>query len=433
MKVLVVGSGGREHAIAWRLSRDENVEVLAVPGNPGMREVGRCIDAPASDFAALAALARREAVDLTVVGPEAPLVAGIADVFADQGLPLFGPSSLAARLEGSKIFAKEFMLEQGIPTAAGALFDDVEAAIAHARARDGAAVVKADGLAAGKGVYVCDDPDDTVTAIERIMRDGAHGEAGRRIVIEDRLVGEEASVFCLTDGERYLLLPTSQDHKRLEDGDRGAMTGGMGAVSPAPIMTPALLATVEETILAPTLAGMRTIGAPYRGFLYLGLMITADGPQVLEYNCRLGDPEAQAVLPLLEGDFARALAACADGELEQAELAGGAGGAACVVIASPGYPAAAEKGLPIRGLPATDPAGDTVVFHAGTAERDGQLVTAGGRVLGVTARAASIRQALDRAYGMIESIELERMQYRKDIGHRALAHLAGDAREVEKV
>ena len=420
MKLLIVGSGGREHALAWRLARDPEPHVLlAAPGNPGIAEHARCVAIGANDENAIARLAAEERVDLVVIGPEAPLVAGLADRLAADGIAVCGPRAAAARLEGSKAFAKRFMLERGIPTAEAEVFDAPEPAEAWVRARGAPLVVKADGLAGGKGAVVARSIGEALEAIDRLMRARLLGAAGERILIERCMEGEEASLFVLTDGDGVVLLPTAQDHKRLGDGDTGPNTGGMGAYAPAPILDPPLIERIMRVIVEPTLAGLGELGTPYTGFLYCGLMIEDGEPRVVEYNCRLGDPEAQVVLPLVGGSFAELLAAAARGDLGRRFLPEPRGAAACVVLAAPGYPQAPVVGAPIRGLPSREEG--VVVFHAGT-RRDGERwVTAGGRVLGVMGAGRDLPEALARSYRAADRIEFEGKQMRRDIGQRALA------------
>ena len=402
--------------------------VEAAPGNPGIAALGRCHAVPAGDLDGLVALARAERPDLVVVGPEAPLVKGLADRLHAERISVLGPTAAAARLEGSKAFAKRFMLERGIPTAEAEIFADAGAAAAHVRRVGAPVVVKADGLAAGKGVVVAATVREALLAIDRFMRERALGSAGERVLIERCMEGEEATVMALTDGERWLLLPTAQDHKRLGDGDQGPNTGGMGACAPAAVIDAALAARIVTSILAPTLEGLREMGTPYRGFLYLGLMIERGEPRVVEYNVRLGDPEAQVVLPLCGADLVPAMVAAAAGALpgDRRSLAPAAGGpeaAACVVLAAPGYPGLPVSGAAIHGVPGTPPPG-VLIFHAGTARRGDELVTAGGRVLGVTGLGRDLAEALTRAYAVAEPIEFDGKQMRRDIGQRLLARLA---------
>ncbi len=423
-KVLVVGGGGREHALVWKLSQSELVaRVDCAPGNAGIARLARCRPEAAGDAAELAALAARERYDLVVVGPEAPLVAGLADSLTALGIPCFGPVRAAAAIEGSKVFAKEFMARHGIPTAPFRVFDDPLAASAHVEemlAGGGGVVLKVDGLAAGKGVLVTDEPAEAVAWIQEVMVRAAFGQAGRRVVVEERLAGEEVSVLALVDGRRFLTLLPAQDHKRVWDGDRGPNTGGMGAYCPVPGVDAPLLRQVEERIIGPTVRGLAAEGAPYRGVLYAGLMLTETGPMVLEFNCRFGDPEAQAVLPLLESDLYRLAAACAAGDLGDREVRWREGAAACVVMAAAGYPGPYQRGLPITGLEAAERLPGVLVFHAGTATAAEGIVTAGGRVLGVTAVAHDLPAALARAYEAVSLVSFPGAHYRRDIGWRAL-------------
>jgi phosphoribosylamine--glycine ligase len=427
-KVLVVGSGGREHALGYFLSRSGEVdEVWTVPGNAGTPG-NVALDAGAADgFAALAELAAARRVDLTVVGPEAPLCAGLADAFQARGLSVFGPTAAAARLEGDKTFAREFMRRHGIPHPPFAVFRDPGAAERYVRGLpEGPLVVKAAGLAAGKGVAVCQGRTEALEAVRRSLSEHAFGAAGETVLIEEFLEGEEASILALCDGQRALYLPSSQDHKRAFDGDRGPNTGGMGAYAPAPIVTDEVLRKVERRIVAPTLAGMAAEGTPYRGCLYVGLMIRRGEPSVVEFNCRFGDPESQAVLPLIAGDLFPLLRAAASGDLSGFQVPVRPGAAACVVMACGGYPGSYEKGKPIEGLGRAATVEDLFVFHAGTRlAESGEVLTAGGRVLGVTGLGATIAEAIRTAYRGVELISFEGAMYRRDIGHRALG------REVE--
>ncbi len=423
-KVLVVGGGGREHALVWKLVRSERVAgVDCAPGNAGIARLARCLPVEADDVEGLTALVERERYDLVVVGPEAPLVAGVADRLAALGVPCFGPRRAAAAIEGSKVFAKVFMARHGIPTAPFRVFDDPLEASAYAERRlaaGDAVVLKVDGLAAGKGVLVTEEPREAVAWIQEVMVRAAFGAAGRRVVVEERLAGEEVSVLALVDGERFLTLLPAQDHKRAWDGDRGPNTGGMGAYCPVPFVDRELLRRVEERVLGPAVRGLAAEGAPYRGVLYAGLMLTDRGPMVLEFNCRFGDPETQAVLPLLESDLYLLARACAEGDLGGLEVRWRAGAAACVVLAAGGYPGPYERGLPVTGLAEAERLPGVLVFHAGTAAADGGIVTAGGRVLGVTALGADVRTALARAYEAAALVSFPGVHYRRDIGRRAL-------------
>jgi phosphoribosylamine--glycine ligase len=425
MRILIIGSGGREHALARSLSQSSRTEKLFVaPGNAGTASLADNVDLEASEAEALRDFALSEDLDLTVVGPEKPLVAGLVDQFEEAGLAVVGPSREAARLEGSKAFAKSFMQEHGIPTARHRTFDSSETDEARSYLEEHGApvVVKASGLAGGKGAFVCETLDDAFDALRRIAEERDFGAAGDRIVIEELMRGEEASVFALTDGENYVLLPPAQDHKRIGEGDTGPNTGGMGAYAPAPVVTPKILQQTCRRIIEPTLAGMQAAGAPYRGVLYCGLMITDEGPKVVEFNCRLGDPEAQVVLPLIETDLVNVFERLAARNLGGVQLRSRPGAAACVVLASDGYPTSYETGFPINGLEASPD--DALVFQAGTArEGSEQIVTDGGRVLGVTGLGAGLPEALDVAYGAVEHIHFDGMQYRRDIGEKGLKRL----------
>ncbi|OPZ26663.1 MAG: Phosphoribosylamine--glycine ligase [Lentisphaerae bacterium ADurb.BinA184] len=420
MNVLVIGGGGREHALVWKLRHSPLVERLyCSPGNPGMTEA-ECIG-PA-DFEHLADFAKRQHIGLTVVGPEGPLCAGIVDVFRARGLTIFGPDREAAQLEGSKAFAKAFMGRHGIPTAAYGRFTEAATALQHLAAHGAPIVVKADGLAAGKGVTVARTADEAAQAV-RDCFSGAFGEAGRTVVIEECLVGEEASILALTDGRTIVPLASAQDHKAVGEGDTGPNTGGMGAYSPAPVVTPELWRLIERDVLGRFLAGCQKDGLDFRGVIYAGIMVTANGPRVLEFNVRFGDPETQAILMRLDSDLAEAMLATAERRLDSVRLRWSADPAVCVVMASKGYPGAYGKGDPIAGLEDAAAAG-AVVFHAGTAAKDGRLVTAGGRVLGVTARGPTLRQARDTAYAAVDRIHWRGAFCRRDIAHRALARQA---------
>ncbi|MCG3197753.1 MAG: phosphoribosylamine--glycine ligase [Candidatus Omnitrophica bacterium] len=424
MKVLVIGSGGREHALAWKLAQSPKVTRLYIaPGNPGTAQVGANVPILSEDLDGLLGFAEEERIDLTVVGPEAPLVAGIVDRFREGGRLVFGPTEAAARLEGSKHFAKEFMRANGIPTARSETFDALEPALAYVRKEGAPIVVKADGLAAGKGVTVALDVATAARALSECFESRAFGEAGGRVVIEEYLEGEEVSVLAICDGTSFLTLPSSQDHKRLLDNDQGPNTGGMGAYSPAPALTEELRARVEREVLQPTMAGMARAGTPYVGVLYAGMMLTSGGPKVLEFNCRMGDPETQAVLPMVENDLFELFHAAASGGLQAfGPIRAARGAAVCVVLASEGYPGSYPKGRLIEGLESLRRDPEVVVFHAGTRfDESGRVVTAGGRVLGVTARGDSVRAAIERAYRAVEQVRFEGMSFRRDIGRRAIA------------
>ena len=430
MRILVVGSGGREHALVWKIAGSPLVEeVLAAPGSAGMAGQARCFkDVAAGDSAALVALARREAVDLVVVGPEDPLADGLSDELRAAGIAVFGPSARAAQLEASKSFAKDFMARHAIPTAAHQSFEALEPAIEYVRELAGPCVVKADGLAAGKGVFLCSDASEAERALSEIMGDRRFGEAGARVVVEEFLEGEEASYYAITDGERIVTLAAAQDHKRAQDGDLGENTGGMGAYSPAPVFSEAVEKRVLEEIVHPVIAGMRAEGNPFCGVLYVGLMIDAAGtPKVVEFNVRFGDPETQALMVRMEGDLVPLLDGAARGRLDPAHPVGWGDAAVCVVLASGGYPRSYQTGKPIKGLEALAQEDDVVVFHAGTRSADGGgFETAGGRVLGVTARGATVAQAKRRAYEAADRISFEGVQLRRDIADRALARGGAD-------
>lgn len=423
MNVLVVGSGGREHTLAWRLARSPSVDrVLVAPGNVGIAREADCSPVAVDDLEGLVELARTEKADLVVVGPELPLTLGLADLVRDAGIPCFGPGLEGARLEGSKAWAKDLMARAGIPTAGYRVFEDADEAFAHLDEGEGPIVIKASGLAAGKGVLVCRDRDEARRSVGEVMVERRFGDAGEKVVIEEVLVGEEASVLALTDGTTILPLVSSQDHKPIGEGDTGPNTGGMGAYAPAPVADAEVMRRVDERVLRPLLDTLADEGISYRGVVYAGLMIDDTGdPFVVEFNCRFGDPEAQVVLPLVEGDFAEALLACAEGRLEPGAVTTAPGAAVCVVMASGGYPGSYEKGKPISGLEEAGALEDVVVFHAGTQASDGEIVTAGGRVLGVTAFAGGIREAVDRAYQAVDRIAFEGAYCRRDIAHRALA------------
>jgi len=421
MKVLVIGGGGREHALAWKIAQSPRVEtVFVAPGNPGTAGESKCrnVAIPATNVAELAAFAAEEKVDLTVVGPEAPLVEGVVDTFRDAGLAIFGPTRKAAQLEGSKAFAKDFMERHGIPTATYRVFDTAAPAIDFVHEHGAPVVVKADGLAAGKGVIVGQRIDEAEAAIRDIFA-GQFGAAGARVVVESFLEGEEASFIVMVDGEHVLPMASSQDHKARDAGDQGPNTGGMGAYSPAPVLTEAMIAKVMETVIEPTVKGMALDGLPYTGFLYAGLMIGSDGePQVLEFNCRFGDPETQPVLMRLDSDLVDLVEAGVNGTLDQVTAEWRDEAAVGVVLASAGYPESSSKGDVITGLDALPPG--VKAFHAGTAESDGQIVTNGGRVLCITALGESVEAAQRAAYDGVDQVSFEGGFCRRDIGWRAI-------------
>lgn len=429
-KVLVVGPGGREHTLAWALSRSPQVEqVYVAPGNAGTewlanptsrglqpRAASQNVAIASDVLTGLVAFAQQEQIDLTVVGPEAPLAVGLVDAFQSAALPVFGPTQQAAQLESSKAFAKDFMHRHNIPTGAYAVFDDYEAAMAYLDQIDHQVVVKADGLAAGKGVLICDDIAQARAAVEKIMVERAFGAAGQRLVIEERLVGPEISILAWCDGQTVVPIIPARDHKRAYDNDEGPNTGGMGAYTPAPDVDDTLVAQIQQTVLQPVLDGMAAEGMPYNGILYAGLMLTAAGPKVLEFNCRFGDPETQAVLPLLTTDIFEIFQGCIEGRLDQLDISWQSEACATIVMASPGYPGSYPKGLVIGGLEQVAQMEDAIVFHAGTARSKADVVTAGGRVLAVSAVGENLSAALNRAYTGVEQIQFEGAHYRRDIG-----------------
>jgi phosphoribosylamine--glycine ligase len=421
MHVLVIGGGGREHALAWKLAQSPRVKKLTcAPGNAGMAALGGCAAVNVSDPAAIAALAEKLKADLTVIGPEAPLVAGVADEFARRKLAIVGPAQAAAELEGSKVFAKQFMQRHGLPTAGFTVCADHGDAYSALCAVEWPVVIKADGLAAGKGVRIAQTPDEATAIVEAFMEKMELGPAGERLVLEEYLEGEELSFIILTDGKAYVPLAPTRDHKRAFDDDRGPNTGGMGAYSEDGIADAALRARLEKEIVEPTLRGLEAEGRSYQGFLYFGLMLTGDGPKVLEFNCRMGDPECQPLVTRLESDLAEVLEKVATGKLGGTELRWSAGASLCVVLASGGYPGNYETGTAITGIEDAEKLEGVSVFHAGTKRADGKLVTSGGRVLGVTARGADLRAASERAYAAVEKIRFDGVHYRRDIGRKAL-------------
>ncbi len=421
MKILVVGGGGREHTLVWKIAQSPLVDkIYCAPGNPGIAELAECVHIGADEIDALLDFAKAEQIDLTVVGPEVPLTMGIVDNFQAAGLDIFGPNKAAAQLEGSKKFSKDLMARYNIPTAKYQSFTDHAQAVAYVREQGAPIVVKADGLAAGKGVIVAMTEAEAITGIDEIMLDQVFGDAGSSVVIEEFMDGEEASFFAFTDGKNILPLASSQDHKRVNDNDAGPNTGGMGAYSPAPVVTPELHQIIIDTVVAPTIAGMAKDGCPYSGILYVGLMIKDGKPRVVEYNARFGDPEAQPLLMRMRSDIVPVLQACARNELQQDSIEWFDKAAVCVVLASGGYPAKYEKNLPISGLDDAAEIKDLMVFHAGTALKDGQIVNQGGRVLGVTGLGDTVKEAIDKAYAGVAVISWDKVHYRNDIGARAL-------------
>lgn len=419
MKVLVVGSGGREHALVWKMNQSPKVDkIYCAPGNAGIAQLAECAAIKADDLDGLLEFALQQQIDLTVVGPEVPLTMGIVDKFQEKGLKIFGPSGKAAEIEGSKTFAKNLMAKYNIPTAKYGAFTDAAEAKAFLEQVGLPCVVKADGLAAGKGVLICETQAEAEAAIDNILVDNKFGDAGSRVVVEEFLTGQEVSMLAFTDGKTVVPMVSSQDHKRIWDGDKGLNTGGMGAYSPAPVYTEAVHAIVVPEVLEATVAAMRAEGRPFAGILYAGLMLTADGPKVLEFNARFGDPETQAVLPRLKSDLVEIFLSIIEGRLDQMQIEWYEEAAVCVVLASGGYPESSDKGREITGL---QQAADTgaIVFHAGTKETEGKIVTNGGRVLGISALGKDIAQAIDNAYKGVAQIKFENMQYRTDIGKKA--------------
>jgi phosphoribosylamine--glycine ligase len=424
MNVLIIGAGGREHALGWKVAQNPNVEtVFVAPGNAGTALEPKLenVAIGVEDIDALVAFAKEKQIELTIVGPEAPLVIGVVDAFREAGLPIFGPSKAAAQLEGSKAFTKDFLARHAIPTAAYANFTEIEPALEYVRQQGAPIVVKADGLAAGKGVIVAMTLEEAEDAIKDMLAGNAFGEAGSRVVIEEFLQGEEASFIVMVDGQNVLPMATSQDHKRVGDQDTGPNTGGMGAYSPAPVVTADIYQRIMEEVIYPTVRGMEAEGHPYTGFLYAGLMIDADGtPKVIEYNCRFGDPETQPIMMRMESDMVELCLAAIDEKLDECESRWDPRASIGVVLAAGGYPGDYAKGDVISGLPQTETEGEKV-FHAGTAEKDGNVVTSGGRVLCATALGNSVSEAQERAYQLAKQISWNGMFHRNDIGYRAIA------------
>ena len=421
MKVLVIGGGGREHAVCKKLAESPLVDaLLCAPGNAGIAQVAACVpEVKATDVPGIVALAKREGVDFVCVTPDDPLALGCVDALEAEGIPAFGPRACAAQMEASKIFSKNLMKKYGIPTAKSEIFDDADAALAYLDTQSAPIVVKADGLALGKGVIVAQTIDEAKQAVVDMMRGGRFGRSGARVLIEECMVGREVTVLCFTDGRVIVPMPASQDHKRVFDGDKGPNTGGMGAFAPSPLYTPDVARRVTDEILQPTLRAMNAEGLDFRGVLYVGLMLTADGPKVVEYNARFGDPETQAVLPLLMSDLMEIMLAVREQRLEQLDIRWRGGAAACVVLASGGYPGKYEGGKVITGIVKAEALGATV-YHAGTAVKDGALVTAGGRVLGVTALGDTLADAVRSAYMAAKEIHFDGAHMRSDIGSREL-------------
>lgn len=421
MNVLLVGNGGREHAIAWKLSKSKKLTKLFIaPGNPGTAKCGINIDIQTNEYDKLIKFAKDNNVGLAVIGPEDPLSDGIVDMFEKAGIKAFGPSRAAAQIEADKAFAKKIMKANSVPTAESKTFDNFSEAKAYIASRDEAVVIKAAGLAKGKGVYVCDEPSDGINAAEKMMCDKIFGNAGATILVEDKLLGQEASILALVDGKSIYVLETAQDHKAIGDGDTGPNTGGMGAYSPAPVVTDKIMDQIVREILVPTVDGMNRNGTPYKGVLYAGVMITQGGPRTLEFNARFGDPETQPILARLKSDLLEAMLATCDGTLDKITLEWDERPAVCVVMASGGYPGDYEKGKVITGIDEAEKLGDVNVFHAGTAAKDGKVVSSGGRVLGVTALGKTIADAKAKAYEAVEKISFEKAYYRKDIADKAI-------------
>ena len=424
LKVLVLGSGGREHALVWKLSQSKNVDkIYALPGNAGIGMIAERVPGSVMDIDAIADFAEKKSIDLTIVGPESPLIAGIVDEFERRKLPVFGPNKEASQMEGSKVFAKRLMLDNGIPTGACEVFDDATKAAAYiesiaAKASD-PIVVKADGEAAGKGVFVAKTKEEALHAVDVIMNKRAFGASGNKLVVEEYLDGQEASFMCFVDGETFVPMLPAQDYKRAYDHDEGLNTGGMGCYSPVPVLPPNLQKTVGETIIKPTLKALKAMGIHYKGVLYCGLAMTSKGPKVIEFNARFGDPETQVVLPLLETDLAEIALAAASGKLDMTPVTWYNKKALCVVMASGGYPGGYEKGKVIKGIDDAEKAG-AIVFHAGTELKDGEIVTSGGRVLGVTTVGDSYQECIDKAYEGVGKITFDDMHFRHDIGARLL-------------
>ena len=418
MKVLVVGSGGREHAICWALHKSPKVtELCCAPGNGGIGEIARCVDVKATDIPGMVAWAKENQMDFVMVAPDDPLAMGMVDAMEASGIRAFGPKANAAIIEGSKAFSKALMKKYGIPTAAYEVFTDKDAALSYVEAQGAPIVVKCDGLALGKGVVVAQTLEEAKAAVVNMMENKAFGAAGAKVVIEECMTGPEVTVLAFTDGKTIVPMPSSQDHKRAYDGDKGPNTGGMGAISPCPNYTPELAKTCMDTIFLPTVKALNAEGRTFQGVIYFGMMLTPEGPKVVEYNARFGDPECQAVLSLLETDLMDILEACVDGTLDQLDVKFKDAASCCLVLASGGYPVAYEKGKEITGL---DQVKGAVVFHAGTKKQDGKFLTNGGRVLGVTAVAPTLREAVVKAYAAAGPVNFEKMHFRTDIGYHIL-------------
>jgi len=431
MKILIIGSGGREHALVWKIKQSPKAKkIYCAPGNGGISDLAECVDIKADDIEGLLEFAKKNKIGLTVVGPEAVLVDGIVDAFEKENLMIFGPNAAAAQLEGSKVFSKEFMYRCNIPTAPFAIFDNIDDARELLMKAQYPVVVKADGLAAGKGVIICENIEQGNNALDEIMQKKVFKEAGNSVVIEQCLHGEEVSILAISDGQNSVVLDSSQDHKRIFDEDLGPNTGGMGAYSPAPIVNDDLLNRIRISILDPTIRGMIREGNPFKGVLYAGLMITVQGPLVLEYNVRFGDPEAQAILPRLKNDLVDVMIASCKGEINKIKLEWDPRSCVCVVMSSGGYPGEYEKGKEITGLNNFKEKKDSVVFHAGTKKKGKKIVTSGGRVLGVTSLGDGIDKAIEETYKITEEIKFDRCFFRRDIGMKALKHLNAGSRNA---
>lgn len=421
MKLLVVGRGGREHAFVWKLAQSNKITRLyAAPGSPGMAQYAECIDISDSDLNGLADFAQREGIDISIIGPEAPLADGIVDVFAERGLAVFGPTQAAAQIEADKDFALELMHKYDIPTGAYETFVDAEIARERLREWQHPLYLKVSGLAAGKGAIYCETLQDSYKTVDEVMVQRAFGDSGDKLVAMELLEGEEASIFGFSDGENVVCVVPSQDHKTIGEGDVGLNTGGMGAYAPAPVITPELFDDIVQRIMKRTVHALAREGCPFKGILYGGIIVTADGPRVIEFNCRMGDPETQVVLPLIKTDLVDIIEAVCNGSVADLDVELDNRAATCVVMASGGYPEAYDTGFPISGIDRAEAPGDVIVFHAGTGREDGQLVTNGGRVIGVTAMGDTIKSSIDRAYEAVSKIDFDKAYFRRDIGHRAL-------------
>jgi phosphoribosylamine---glycine ligase len=424
MNILIIGSGGREHVLAWKIKQSPLVDNLyCAPGNGGIASLAQCVDIAVDDMQGLVQFAKEKQIDLTVVGPEAPLVDGIADIFQEHQLKVFGPGKLSAQLEGSKVFAKKFMRKYNIPTASFEIFDTIQKALHFLEHVQFPIVVKADGLAAGKGVIICKDIKEAREALEQMMEQEVFKEAGKRVIIEECLVGEEVSILAVSDGKNYCILDSSQDHKRIFDNDVGPNTGGMGAYSPAPIVDSGLLKEIKALIIAPSIRGMEQEGTPFKGILYAGLMVTVQGPMVLEFNVRFGDPEAQAVLPRMKNDIVEMMMASCEGRINKIRPSWDPRSCVCVVMSSGGYPGKYETGMEITGLNIAEKDEETVIFHAGTKKQNDKIVSSGGRVLGVMSMGSGIEETIERVYKAVDTIKFDHCFFRRDIGVKALRRL----------